>query len=107
MVVLEEGSMLTTGHNQYLQPDYLSPLPTTVSIVYCIVSLSNFSPSDLSCLGSILDEWDKKNIKIPTLKTRINAATVETLEPQYFFSIIFHDFLFILMRITSLRSDGT
>ncbi|XP_012538831.1 zinc finger protein Noc [Monomorium pharaonis] len=26
MVVLEEGSMLTTGHNQYLQPDYLSPL---------------------------------------------------------------------------------
>lgn len=24
--------MLTTGHNQYLQPDYLSPLPTTVSI---------------------------------------------------------------------------
>lgn len=22
--------MLTTGHNQYLQPDYLSPLPLTV-----------------------------------------------------------------------------
>lgn len=33
MVVLEEGGMLTTGHNQYLQPDYLSPLPTTVRIV--------------------------------------------------------------------------
>lgn len=32
MVVLEEGSMLT-GHNQYLQPDYLSPLPTSVSIL--------------------------------------------------------------------------
>lgn len=32
MVVLEEGGMLTTGHNQYLPPDYLSPLPTTVSI---------------------------------------------------------------------------
>ncbi|XP_043261251.1 zinc finger protein Noc [Colletes gigas] len=30
MVVLEEGGMLTTGHNQYLQPDYLSPLPTTL-----------------------------------------------------------------------------
>ncbi|KAG8035200.1 hypothetical protein G9C98_001690 [Cotesia typhae] len=30
MVVLEEGDMLTTGHNQYLQPDYLSPLPTTL-----------------------------------------------------------------------------
>lgn len=35
MVVLEEGGMLTTGHNQYLQPDYLSPLPTTVSI-HCL-----------------------------------------------------------------------
>lgn len=34
MVVLEEGGMLTTGHNQYLPPDYLSPLPTTVSIAY-------------------------------------------------------------------------
>ena len=32
MVVLEESGMLTTGHNQYLQPDYLSPLPTTVSM---------------------------------------------------------------------------
>ncbi|XP_018055701.1 PREDICTED: zinc finger protein Noc [Atta colombica] len=32
MVVLEEGSMLTTGHNQYLQPDYLSPLPTSVQL---------------------------------------------------------------------------
>ncbi|XP_076762929.1 zinc finger protein no ocelli [Xylocopa sonorina] len=30
MVVLEESGMLTTGHNQYLQPDYLSPLPTTL-----------------------------------------------------------------------------
>ncbi|XP_017888953.1 zinc finger protein Noc [Ceratina calcarata] len=30
MVVLEEGGMLTTGPNQYLQPDYLSPLPTTL-----------------------------------------------------------------------------
>lgn len=34
MVVLEEGSMLTTGHNQYLQPDYLSPLSTPVSTVF-------------------------------------------------------------------------
>ncbi|XP_069700692.1 zinc finger protein Noc [Periplaneta americana] len=30
MVVLEGGGMLTTGSNQYLQPDYLSPLPTTL-----------------------------------------------------------------------------
>ncbi|XP_046477218.1 zinc finger protein Noc [Neodiprion pinetum] len=30
MVVLEESGMLTSGHNQYLQPDYLSPLPTTL-----------------------------------------------------------------------------
>lgn len=32
MVVLEEGSMLTTGHNQYLQPDYLPSLSSAVSI---------------------------------------------------------------------------
>lgn len=37
MVVLEEGSMLTNGHNQYLQPDYLSPLPTTVRIVCTVL----------------------------------------------------------------------
>ncbi|XP_046996456.1 zinc finger protein Noc [Schistocerca americana] len=30
MVVLEGGGMLTSGSNQYLQPDYLSPLPTTL-----------------------------------------------------------------------------
>lgn len=31
MVVLETGgSMVTIGNTQYLQPDYLSPLPTTV-----------------------------------------------------------------------------
>ncbi|KAJ8927702.1 hypothetical protein NQ314_019799 [Rhamnusium bicolor] len=29
MVVLEGGSMLSSASNQYLQPDYLSPLPTT------------------------------------------------------------------------------
>ncbi|KAF2884715.1 hypothetical protein ILUMI_21441 [Ignelater luminosus] len=30
MVVLEGSSMLTASGNQYLQPDYLSPLPTTL-----------------------------------------------------------------------------
>ncbi|XP_072385216.1 zinc finger protein Noc [Diabrotica undecimpunctata] len=30
MVVLEGGSMLSSAGNQYLQPDYLSPLPTTL-----------------------------------------------------------------------------
>lgn len=31
MVVLETGSpMVTIGNTQYLQPDYLSSLPTTV-----------------------------------------------------------------------------
>jgi len=33
MVVLETG-MLTSSANQYLQPDYLSPLSTTVSTIY-------------------------------------------------------------------------
>lgn len=31
MVVLEGGGLLSNAGNQYLQPDYLSPLPTTVS----------------------------------------------------------------------------
>ncbi|XP_022919682.1 zinc finger protein Noc [Onthophagus taurus] len=30
MVVLEGGGMLSSSSNQYLQPDYLSPLPTTL-----------------------------------------------------------------------------
>ncbi|KAI4459538.1 zinc-finger protein nolz1-related [Holotrichia oblita] len=30
MVVLEGGGMLSSSANQYLQPDYLSPLPTTL-----------------------------------------------------------------------------
>lgn len=34
MVVLEAGSpMVTIGNTQYLQPDYLSPLSTTVGCV--------------------------------------------------------------------------
>ena len=45
MVVLEEGGMLTTGHNQYLQPDYLSPLPTTVS-TYALLNLLCFKLRD-------------------------------------------------------------
>lgn len=32
MVVLEDGGMMATNPNQYLQPDYLAPLPSTVSI---------------------------------------------------------------------------
>lgn len=35
MVVLEAGGpMVTIGNTQYLQPDYLSPLSTTVGF-YC------------------------------------------------------------------------
>uniref|UniRef100_A0A1Q3FN97 Putative zinc finger protein noca n=1 Tax=Culex tarsalis TaxID=7177 RepID=A0A1Q3FN97_CULTA len=30
MVILEGAAMLQVGNNQYLQPDYLSPLPTTL-----------------------------------------------------------------------------
>ncbi|CAG9560062.1 unnamed protein product [Danaus chrysippus] len=30
MVVLEDGVMMTTNPNQYLQPDYLTPLPSTL-----------------------------------------------------------------------------
>lgn len=34
MVVLDGGTMVTMGSTQYLQPDYLSPLPTTVSDLF-------------------------------------------------------------------------
>lgn len=39
MVVLESGGMHTSPGNQYLQPDYLSPLPTTV----CIITISTYT----------------------------------------------------------------
>lgn len=59
MVVLEEGSMLTTGHNQYLQPDYLSPLPTTVSIA--LFPPSNFSSNFSSVLSAFAGERGRKD----------------------------------------------
>ena len=31
MVVLDSKGMLTAGNNQYLEPDFFTPLPTTVS----------------------------------------------------------------------------
>lgn len=37
MVVLDGGTMDNLGRSQYLQPDYLSPLPTTVSSLFSIV----------------------------------------------------------------------
>lgn len=42
MVVLEAGGMLSSSGNQYLQPDYLSPLPTTVSCikVNCLILIA-------------------------------------------------------------------
>lgn len=39
MVVLESGGIMNPGSNQYLQPDYLSPLPTTVRVSF----IQNFS----------------------------------------------------------------
>ena len=39
MVVLDGGTMVTLGNSQYLQPDYLSPLPTTVSIIFFLFTL--------------------------------------------------------------------
>lgn len=57
MVVLESKGMLTAGSNQYLQPDYLSPLPTTVSNI-----LWDFKILGLSLLSDIL--WFRLNSKI-------------------------------------------
>lgn len=35
MVILEGAAMLQIGNNQYLQPDYMSPLPTSVGSYSC------------------------------------------------------------------------
>lgn len=44
MVVLETGgAMVTIGSTQYLQPDYLSPLPTTV----CMLKIEKKIESEL------------------------------------------------------------
>lgn len=56
MVVLESKGMLTAGSNQYLQPDYLSPLPTTVSNI-----LWYFQFLGLSLLSDIF--WFRLNSK--------------------------------------------
>lgn len=32
MVIQEGAAMLQMGNNQYLQPDYMSPLPTSVRL---------------------------------------------------------------------------
>lgn len=62
MVVLEEGGMLTTGHGQYLQPDYLSPLPTTVSDLLYFSSLIPIFAGSIHKRGVIfvLGTWRSK-----------------------------------------------
>lgn len=58
MVVLESKGMLTAGSNQYLQPDYLSPLPTTVSLRSLpLWGLSASASTKHHSLGIILFEF--------------------------------------------------
>jgi len=90
MVVLEEGSMLTTGHNQYLQPDYLSPLPTTVSTLRRLL-YSLFKFSNLFYFVGFGQKVRRENEFLT--KVGINMETIKAPEPRYFFPIIFHDFL--------------
>lgn len=41
MVVLD-GTIVTIGNSQYLQPDYMSPLTTTVRALIILVELFEF-----------------------------------------------------------------
>lgn len=58
MVVLDGGTMVSLGSTQYLQPDYLSPLPTTVSTFLHIFLFYNFK--QLNCYD---DDEIQKNYK--------------------------------------------
>lgn len=57
MVVLEGGGMLSTAANQYLQPDYLSPLPATVSwksLILFIHTYTCLSPESVAKIQFLL-----------------------------------------------------
>jgi len=70
MVVLEEGGMLTTGHNQYLQPDYLSPLPTTVSIKDILLHFFHLSFS-VGCVSILAKNVVKRKEITPKMKINV------------------------------------
>jgi hypothetical protein len=80
MVVLENGGMVTIGNNQYLQPDYLSPLPTTLDAKKSPLALLAQTCSqigvDSSNVKSIisLDKNSNKNNKMESTNKSISPS---------------------------------
>ncbi|KAJ8727779.1 hypothetical protein PYW07_001898 [Mythimna separata] len=74
MVVLEDGGMMTTNPNQYLQPDYLTPLPSSLD--------SKKSPLALlaqTCSQIGVDSAPSKPLLPPLDKKKVNSVNSDTM----------------------------
>ncbi|XP_026737216.1 zinc finger protein Noc isoform X2 [Trichoplusia ni] len=74
MVVLEDGGMMTTNPNQYLQPDYLTPLPSSLD--------SKKSPLALlaqTCSQIGVDSTPSKPLLPPLDKKKVNSVNSDTM----------------------------
>lgn len=96
MVVLEEGGMLTTGHNQYLQPDYLSPLPTVSN------TSAQFTFRFRSILQLLAYESENFTSESEIKPLKLNAVNVKLAEIVGFLYLLSSSFL-----IGSLFLDPT
>lgn len=80
MVVLEAKGMLTAGSNQYLQPDYLSPLPTTLDSKKSPLALLAQTCSQIGADSSkpLPNADKKKNDAEGEKKEKTSPAPIET-----------------------------